>query len=310
LHLRAIRRLRPDAVISFVPGDNLSLLAARRLDRGGRWALVVSENIHVSSQLADYPRRFRWPYLALMPHWYPRADAIVCVAARSGDDLAGRFAIPADKIEVIPNPIDLPRVRAAALEPAGHPWLEANINERSFTIVAAGRLERQKRFDVLLRALAELRRRLPARLLVLGEGPLRGELESLAAALGLHEHASFPGFQQNPYRFMARAAAFALSSDYEGFPLVVSEAMALGVPVVSTDCPTGPRELLAAGEAGLLVPPGDAAALATALHQALTDRPAAERRKLAALRLADQLDAPAVAGRYLSLARRVVRGKA
>jgi glycosyltransferase involved in cell wall biosynthesis len=308
LHLRALRRLAPDAVVSFVPGDNLSLLAARKLDRRARWGLVVSEHIHVSSQVRDYRLRFRAPYLALMPRWYPQADAICCLTEAARDDLVANFHIPLNKTVVVPNPLDLAGARAAAREEAGHPWLaQTPLAQRNLpVIVAAGRLEPQKRIDVLLRALAELQAKLPARLLVLGDGPQRASLESLATALGLAERVSFLGFQSNPFAFLARAQAFALSSDYEGFPMVLAEAMALGVPAVATDCPTGPRELLEGGSGGLLVPCGDPVALAAALHQALTDQAGSARRVQVALRAAEQLDAPAIARRYLALSLRVI----
>jgi glycosyltransferase involved in cell wall biosynthesis len=140
------------------------------------------------------------------------------------------------------------------------------------TICAAGRLQRQKDFPTLLRAFARLAARRDCRLLILGEGQARSRLESLIAELGLTERAALVGFQRNPYAFLARAALFVLSSAWEGSPNVLTEAMALGIAVVSTDCPSGPAELLDGGRFGPLVPVGDDAALAAAMAATL-DRP-------------------------------------
>jgi glycosyltransferase involved in cell wall biosynthesis len=138
-------------------------------------------------------------------------------------------------------------------------------------VLAAGRLERQKDFPTLLRAFALLRAERPVRLVVLGEGAWRERLAALAATLGVAADVDLPGFQPNPYPFLARTRVFALSSRWEGSPNVLTEAMALGTPVVATDCPSGPREILADGRYGPLVPMGDAPALAAALARALDE---------------------------------------
>ena len=131
---------------------------------------------------------------------------------------------------------------------------------------AQGRLTPQKDFPPLLRAFCLVRKEIPgAKLIILGEGRERLRLEQLAAELGLPGSAQFPGFVLNPFAFMARAAVFVLSSRWEGFGNVLVEAMACGTPVVSTDCPSGPSEILDGGTFGRLVPPGDAAALAEAI---------------------------------------------
>jgi glycosyltransferase involved in cell wall biosynthesis len=136
-------------------------------------------------------------------------------------------------------------------------------------IVATGRLAPQKNFPLLLQAFALLRRQRPARLLILGEGRLRPQLEALIAELGLGEDVALPGFVTNPYAAFARASLFVLSSDYEGLGNVLIEAMACGCPVVSTNCPSGPAEILEGGRLGELVPVKDAAALSAAMLRAL-----------------------------------------
>jgi glycosyltransferase involved in cell wall biosynthesis len=139
-------------------------------------------------------------------------------------------------------------------------------------ILGAGRLQRQKDFPTLLRAFARLRQRRPCRLLILGEGSGRAELEQLIAALGIGADVDLPGFQPAPYPFMRAASLFVLSSAWEGSPNVLTEAMALGTPVVATDCPSGPAEILAGGRFGALVPVGDDVALADAMARTL-ERP-------------------------------------
>jgi glycosyltransferase involved in cell wall biosynthesis len=136
-------------------------------------------------------------------------------------------------------------------------------------ILGVGRLTRQKDFFTLVRAFAELRRRRRARLIILGEGEDRAGLEALVAELGLGDDVALPGFRDNAPGYMARSSLFVLSSAWEGLPTVLIEALAVGTRVVSTDCPSGPREILQDGRLGALVPVGDAPALAKAMEDAL-----------------------------------------
>ena len=296
LHARAIAAHRPDAVVSFVPGDNLSLLSLPRRN----FALAVSEHTFVSAQIGDYPLRFRAPYRALFPRLYPRADAIVCVAEESREDLVTRWGMPREKTVVIHNPIDLDAVRAGARAPGSLPLPHP-------IVIAVGRLAHQKRLDRLLGAVALLQQKRAVSLALVGDGPLRAQLE--ARARELRVPAYFAGFEKNPWRLLARADVFALSSDYEGFPCAIAEALALGVPVVSVACPSGPRELLQGGRAGLLVEELSEAALAEALDAALTDREATAARAQRGKEFAETFAARAVAGKYLALCERLSSGK-
>ncbi|MEZ5628307.1 MAG: glycosyltransferase, partial [Rhodocyclaceae bacterium] len=168
--------------------------------------------------------------------------------------------------QVIRNPVVTPRLSAMAAEPVAHPW----IADPSVPLVlAAGRLTEQKDFPTLVRAFAVLRRAQPARLVILGDGRQRKKLEALAAELGVADDIDLPGFTPNPYAWMAKANLFVLSSAWEGSPNVLTEALALGVPSVATDCPSGPREVLAGGRFGALVPVGDAAGLGQAMIDTL-----------------------------------------
>jgi len=153
-------------------------------------------------------------------------------------------------------------------EPVEHPWLQPG---QPPVLLGVGRLTRQKNFPNLIRAFARVRTQQPSRLMILGEGEDRSALETLIAELGLQGEVSLPGFVQNPYAYMKRAAMFVLSSDWEGLPTVLIEALALGTPVVSTNCPSGPMEILRGGVLGRLVPMQDAEALAQAITASLSE---------------------------------------
>jgi glycosyltransferase involved in cell wall biosynthesis len=139
-------------------------------------------------------------------------------------------------------------------------------------VLAVGRLTYQKDFSTLLRAFATVREKMDARLVILGDGPDRRNLESLATKLDIENHVDFPGYVDNPYPYLKRADLFVLSSRYEGLPNVLIEAQICGAPIVSTDCPTGPDEILMKGRAGVLVPVGDAASMAVAMSDVLCDQ--------------------------------------
>ena len=201
---------------------------------------------------------------------YPLADAVVAVSQGVADDLEKNAGIPSSLLRVIQNPVITPEIVDLADQPVGHPWF---IQENVPIIVAAGRLTRQKDFPTLLRAFALVRQKRPCHLVILGEGRDRVMLKSLAAELGIRNEVYFPGFVENPYAYMSKAALFVLSSRWEGSPNVLTEALALGTPVVSTDCPSGPREILANGRYGTLVPIGDQESLARAILTSMGSAP-------------------------------------
>jgi glycosyltransferase involved in cell wall biosynthesis len=196
---------------------------------------------------------------------YPSADSIIAVSQGVKDDLVCRFGLPPAKITVVYDPVDLQRVRDLGSQPVGHPWFAS----ARPIIVSAGRTTAQKDFPTLLRAFALIRRRCAARLAVIGDGPEMDRLQGLGRELGIADDTAFLGYQRNPYKYIAKAAVFALPSKFEGFGLVLVEAMALGVPVVSTCCPSGPEEILRGGVDGLLVPVGDHRRLASAIARLL-----------------------------------------
>jgi glycosyltransferase involved in cell wall biosynthesis len=175
---------------------------------------------------------------------------------------------------VVRNPVITSQLLTAAEAPAPHPWLE---DSGIPVILGAGRLTLQKDFQTLLKAFAQLRKNRPCRLIILGDGRQKSPLTELAEQLGISADLAFPGFTSNPYAYMRRADLFALSSRWEGSPNVLTEAMALGIPVVSTDCPSGPNEILDQGRIAPLVPVGDHQALAEAMLQVLDSPPKKER---------------------------------
>jgi glycosyltransferase involved in cell wall biosynthesis len=207
--------------------------------------------------------------------FYPRADALVAVSRGVADDLARTLGnIPREKIRTIYNPVISPDHESRTAQPLSHPWFNG---DGPPVVLAVGGLKPQKDFGTLFRAFARARKDRPLRLLVLGEGKLRGELTALAEDLGITADLQMPGFVENPFPYMARAAVFVLSSQWEGLPGVVIQALACGCPVVSTDCPSGPAEILENGRYGILVPVKNEQALAAAMLQTLKNPPAESR---------------------------------
>jgi glycosyltransferase involved in cell wall biosynthesis len=275
---RYLSRERPRALVSFLTHANVAAVAARALARGDTRLALVEQN--TLSAVRSRLRRDAWlPALARLA--YPRADAVIAVSEGVARDLVSRLDVPSDRVSVIPNPVVDAALLEAAAAPVNHPWFAA---EEARVFLAAGRLTPQKDYPTLLRAFRMLRERKAARLMILGEGEERARLEALIGELGLTDDVALPGFVENPYARMSRAAAFVLSSRWEGLPTVLIEALACGCPVVATDCPSGPREILSDGRYGALVPVGDAAAMCDAMARALEERPrAATLREHAAL---------------------------
>jgi glycosyltransferase involved in cell wall biosynthesis len=263
-----LRSTRPVAVFSALDYVNVVTVAARALSRVDV-PLVVSERNTLSAAVAHTSSR-RTKLMPTLIRWtYPRAEAVVAVSQGVADDLVALCGLAPETVHVLNNPVVTPEVVRMRAEPVEHPWLR----DRSTPVVlAVGRFVPQKDFGVLLEAFAMARRSCPARLLILGEGVLRPQLEQQVASLGISDHVSLPGFCANPYPAMAAADVFVLSSRWEGSPGALIEAMSCGTPVVATDCPSGPREILADGRYGRLVPVGAAAALSECLVEALIGR--------------------------------------
>lgn len=267
--VRYLRRERPDALLVAKTVSNLATLVAAKLARTPT-RIVISERIHLSTKL----RQAGWGVLA--PHirkMYPAADICVACSRGAGDDVSKVAHMPGDRVVVIYSPVVHAGLALLARVRLKHPWFDRG---EPPVILGVGRLEAQKDFATLLKAFALLRGRRPARLVILGEGAQRAELQALAGTLGVAEDVDLPGSVQNPHAYMARAAVFAMSSRWEGLSRVIVEALAAGCPVVSTDCPSGPAEILEGGAYGRLVPVGDSRSFAEALLATLDEPPAKE----------------------------------
>jgi glycosyltransferase involved in cell wall biosynthesis len=272
----ALEARRPYALYAANTHRNVEAVLARRLAGVATRVVVTEHNAFQSGHLER-----GWPDVflpRLVRRVYAQADAIVAVSDGVADDLAAWSGLPRRQIVTIYNPAvtdDLLRMQG---EPVDHPWFQPGAPP---VIVSAGRLGRAKDHPTLIRAFAQVRRTRPARLVIFGQGKSEAKtakriaaLQALAGELGVAADVALPGFVANPFAYMARAALFALSSINEGLPGVLIEAMACGCPVVSTDCPSGPAEILAGGRYGRLVPPGDDAALAAAILATLDAPPA------------------------------------
>lgn len=263
-----LRRERPRVVVSSMGHANLVALWAAKLARRATPVVVTVHNtMSQSTPQQGWLASRLWPLL--LRTFYPWAACVVAVSRGAADDLARTCGLARERVRVVYNPVITPRMMELARQTLDHPWFALG---QLPVILGAGRLTRQKDFPTLIRAFAELQRRRAGRLMILGEGEERPRLEALAVELGLADDVALPGFQDNAMAYMAGSALFVLSSAWEGLPTVLIEALAVGTPVVSTDCPSGPREILQEGRLGALVPVGDAGALASAMIDAL-DRP-------------------------------------
>lgn len=250
----------PDVLLAMMEGAGvLAIQAVRR-----RVSVYVVSHIHFSRHCRGASRmKERW-LMPLAARWYlPKAAGVIGVSKGVTEDIRRSAALNPDKVHTIYNPILTDSLYRKAAEPVDHPWFVPNRDW--LTVVTVGRLTKQKDHDTLLRAIRDVARERPVRLMVLGQGERLAELQALVEDLEIDALVEFAGFEPNPYRYMAAADVFALSSRWEGFGNVLVEALACGTAVVSTNCPSGPSEILQQGKYGRLVPTGDIEALASAI---------------------------------------------
>lgn len=264
---RYLRNTQPDVLIATLQSANLVALWARRL--AGVETRVYLREANMLSVGAGTSVKER-AILQLVKLSYPWADGIIAVSKGVEEDV--RAFTGATRTFTVYNPVVDEGLLIKKDAPLEHPWFSG----MAPVVLGVGRLTRQKDFATLIRAFALLRRDQPAKLMILGEGEEREALSSLMADLGLQDDVALPGFVENPFAYMARASVFVLSSAWEGLPGVLIQALACGCPVVSTDCPSGPAEILEKGRYGLLVPVGDAEAMARAVVQTLEAPPPKE----------------------------------
>lgn len=284
--IRYFREERPKAVLSAGLSANLLAVWARDLARSPT-RVVASQRQTLSCVMTTWTWKKQF-FPALIRRNYLAADALIAVSEGVADDMATHFGIPRARITVVHNPVVSHDLRHKAASDVEHPWF---VSGTPPVVLTTGRLHPAKDYPTLIRAFARLRTVREARLVILGEGKNAGEtardradLRGLAAELGVAGDVDLPGFVPNPFPYMARAAMFVLSSRWEGFGNVLVEALACGCPVVSTDCPNGPAEILDHGRYGPLVPVADDHALAAAMLATLNSAPPVEKlRERAAL---------------------------
>jgi len=262
--MRYLRAEKPRALLSPFEVTSVIAIAAKRITRVST-RVVVRISVHLSRN----KRVKKWKKTLerlVVSRVYPLADGVIAVSQGVAEDLARYAGIPLERIKVIYNPVlSDPRITAAE-QPLPHPFFA---NAECPVILGVGRLTEQKDFFTLLKAFDILRKKVPSRLIILGDGEERQALEELIQASGLQGLVDLPGFEINPFAFMKRASLFILSSKWEGLPNVLIQALGCGCPVISTDCLSGPSEILKGGEYGALVPVGDVEAMAEAMDTVL-----------------------------------------
>ncbi|MEL6911664.1 MAG: glycosyltransferase [Cyanobacteria bacterium J06631_6] len=265
-----LRQTRPWAVIGNMGHVNVVAVMAKELSLIKTRLLLVEQN----TLSANKSKLRRAKFVPLVMEWlYPRADIVAAVSAGVARDLEEQIKLPHNSVEVLFNPVVDQDLITKSEAPLDHPWFE---NGTPPVFLAVGRLTPQKDFPNLLAAFAQVRKQQSAHLIILGEGEERQALETMIDDLDLTEDVLLPGFVSNPYAYMKQASCFVLSSIQEGLPTVLIEAMACGCPVVATDCPSGPDEILAGGIYGSLVPMQNSSALAAAMRSALNNPLASE----------------------------------
>ena len=265
--LAYLKRERPDVLMTALEDTNLTATFAYCLARvSTRMVVTVHNNLTQESKRLKSLKRRIVPRLI---KWiYPLADLVISVSHGVAEDLE-KLGINADKIQVIYNPIITPNFGGMADTHPEHPWFHSKDMP---IILGAGRLEKQKDFETLIRAYSLVRKQQSSKLMILGQGSQLESLLALCEELGLsEEEVAFPGFVENPSSYMAQASVCVLSSAWEGFGNVLVESMGVGTPVVSTNCPSGPAEILENGKYGKLVPVGAWEVMANAILTTLNE---------------------------------------
>jgi glycosyltransferase involved in cell wall biosynthesis len=274
-----LKKRKPDVMITnFLIHTNSVCLIAKLISRAKTKVILVNHTYLSESMkfiLSSY-KKFSLNYFRTKVSFhlaylvYPLADSVVAVSKGIADDLEKNFPNLMGKVKVIYNPVFSEEILKKSEEPVSQEWFQ---KQGMPIIISVGRLETQKGFSTLLRAFAIVQNATKCKLVILGEGRERSNLNYLAEKLSIEKELWMPGFVDNPYKYMSKASLFVLSSIYEGFGNVLVEALALGCPVVSTDCPSGPSEILENGKYGKLVPVGDSEAMAKAILETLKNPP-------------------------------------
>jgi len=263
------KKNQPDIFISAFPRVNVICIVAKIFSKS-KTKIIITEH-SVFSLLPIIAKTFwrgmfaRFFMSSICSYLYQKAEAVICVSKGIADDIL-KTVNRSLKIEVIYNPVITSNIYQLAQAPINHPWFS---DSKIPVIIAVGRLVKCKDYPTLFLAFSSVIQKQPVRLVILGRGPEEYKLKQLINKLGLSQNVAFLGFQENPYKYMKKASVFVLSSLQEGFGNVIIEAMACGVPVVSTNCPTGPGEIIENMKNGILVPVGDQESMAEAILKIL-----------------------------------------
>ena len=276
--VRYLREERPDVLLADKDRVNRTALLARYL-AGVSTRLVLSSGTTISIDLQHRSAFERWLQRNSMGRLYPFADLVIVTSEGVADDMSRYTGLARTHIRVTPSPVIPDSLLQERLPLPDHPWFG---QREEPLILSAGELCGRKDFETLLRAFALLHAKQRCRLMILGRGKRRASLLQLAEQLGVAADIALPGFVDSPYAYMAHADLFAFTSRWEGLGFVLIEALAVGTPVVSTDCPSGPSEILQEGRYGPLVAVGDVEAMAEAMRQVLQNPLPAEQLRQAA----------------------------
>ncbi len=289
-----LRRRKPDVFISSQTHLNVLAVLAREFSLWKKFRLILTETNNIS--LNDAAKGGRDKMLVdCARFFYPRADSVIIVSEGAAAEMIRVLKINPEKVHVIYNPLCLPEIQKSASEGSGEPWLETKICP---VLLAVGRLVPQKNFSFLLDVFAQVRKEKDCRLMILGEGEERAALQQKAERLGLADSIRMPGAVLNPYACLSRSDLMLCTSLYEGFNIAIAESLACGTPVISLDCPYGPREILENGKYGTLIPMGDQMGMADAILSQL-DQPVFTRSLLQSR--AEDFSAVKIAQEYQNL---------
>jgi glycosyltransferase involved in cell wall biosynthesis len=280
----ALRKLKPDIVIACMWYPAIIAYMTKKLG-----LFDFKYIVHDTTTMSEYIKyefskeRHKWLKIYLIRKAYMAAEKIIVVSKGEKDDLTANFAIPDKLVEVIYNPVNLDEIRRMAGD-------DVDVRFDKPTVVSVGRLIYSKGFDVLLKAFRKVNNHVDCNLLILGEGKEKETLMSLSESLGLREKVTFLGFHHNPFKYMKRCQVFCTATRYEGLGNALIEAMTVGLPVIATDCRSGPVETLDGGKYGILVAPEDPDATAQALIRVLSDRKLQENLSNLSLKRAQDFD--------------------
>ncbi|MCK4321004.1 glycosyltransferase [candidate division WOR-3 bacterium] len=265
--VRILKITRPHIVFSTVNYIDEVVNVALRIYAGSYKLILRSPNFP-SQNIHKYP-----VYVRLISRWsYNKADMVIASTKAMKSDLQLIFDLPLEKVKLVHNPVDLQLISSLSKKSVEEKLFHTEGDNYRPVIVSMGRLTEQKGFTYLIRAFKMVQNELPSKLVIIGDGAQKRDLENLTESLGIAEDVIFLGLQSNPYKYLANSDLFVLSSLWEGFPNSLVEAMTCGIPVISTDCPSGPKEIITNGENGLLVPPKDYQALVNSILQVLTNK--------------------------------------